>query len=227
MRKKKIKLIIFAAAFVFGLSSIAVRHMKTQIVFMPLEKKIIAIDAGHGGWDPGKMGKNGENEKDINLAIAKKLTMLLESGGAVVYTVRNNDEALGDSKGEDMNERKKIIDKSEADIMVSIHQNSFPSEDIKGAQVFYHGTSDDGKRLAGCIQKKLSEILDSSNDRVEKSNESYYILRKTEIPSVIIECGFLSNPEEEIKLNSDDYQNKTAWAIYCGIVDYFDSDGSV
>lgn len=194
---------------------------------MPLEKKIIAIDAGHGGWDPGKKGKNGENEKDINLAIAKKLTMLLEGSGAVVYTIRNSDEALGDSKGEDMNERKEIIDKSEADIMVSIHQNSYPSEEIKGAQVFYHGTSDDGKKLAGCIQKELSEILDSSNDRVEKSNESYYILRKTEIPSVIVECGFLSNPDEEIKLNSDDYQNKTAWAIYCGIVDYFDSDGSV
>jgi len=212
--------VIFAAAIALILPVVKKESIKT--VFAPLEKKIIVIDAGHGGWDPGKTGSAGENEKNINLAIAKKLTMLLESGGAVVYTIRNTDEALGQSKKEDMSERKKIIDMSKADILVSIHQNSFPSAEVKGAQVFYHGDSKEGEMLAGCIQKKLCEILDSSNDRIEKANESYYILRKTEIPAVIVECGFLSNPQEENKLNSSDYQNKTAWAIYCGINQYFD-----
>ncbi|MCI1931604.1 MAG: N-acetylmuramoyl-L-alanine amidase [Clostridia bacterium] len=225
--RKKVGIIIFTAVFVLGLANIGYKQMATKTAFMPLDKKIVVIDAGHGGWDPGKTGLKGENEKDINLAIAKKLTMLLESGGAVVYTVRNDDEALGNSKSEDMRGRKNIVDTSGADILVSIHQNSFPSEEIKGAQVFYHGSSDEGKELAGFIQKKLSEILDNSNERVEKSNESYYILRKVDIPAVIVECGFLSNPDEEIKLNSNEYQNKTAWAIYCGIVDYFDSDKGV
>ena len=120
-----------------------------------------------------------------------------------------------------MAERKRIANESGADILVSIHQNAFPSAKVKGAQVFYHNSSGEGKVLAECVQESLRHRVDGSNNRQAKENKDYYILRTTEIPAVIVECGFLSNYEEEKLLNDAEYQEKLAWAIYCGILDYF------
>lgn len=199
---------------------------KSHTVFydMPVSGKVIILDPGHGGWDPGKAGSNGEDEKDINLKIAEDIKDYLEQGGAVVYMTRTEDEALGKTKNEDMKNRISSARKGEADIFISIHQNSFPAANVKGAQVFYHKTSEDGKRLAQNIQDRLVSFADNDNKRIAKENDSYYILKKTDIAAVIIECGFLSNAEEEKKLNSEDYRSKIAWAVYMGIWDYFEGE---
>ena len=193
---------------------------------LPTARHVIVIDPGHGGFDPSKVGINGKDEKDINLSIALKLQAYLEQSGAYVVITRNTDEGLnekGDTKkkSSDMRRRKELINSSEGDILVSIHQNSFSQSKYKGAQVFYHGHSIEGERLAKIIQNQLKEFVDPTNKREAKANTDYYVLKTTEVPAVIVECGFLTNPEEESNLNNETYQEKIAWAIYVGIVDYF------
>ena len=187
----------------------------------------IVLDAGHGGWDPGKTGTNGKNEKELNLAVVEKLKDYLEQSGAEVILTRSSDDALGKEKQADMAERKRIANESGAEILLSIHQNAFPSAKAKGAQVFYHNSSEKGKLLAECVQENLRNRVDGSNSRQAKENTSYYILKTTEIPAVIVECGFLSNGEEEKLLNDGAYQEKLAWAIYCGILDYFEKSDMI
>ena len=152
--------------------------------------------------------------------------MFLEQGGAEVYVTRDEDKALGESKWGDMKKRIEAVMISGTDIMVSIHQNSFTNKNAKGAQVFYFSKSEEGKLLAQYVQKSLTDILDEKNQRVAKENSSYYILKHTEIPAVIIECGFLSNPQEEKSLNNEEYQLRAAWAIYDGICSYFEEKDS-
>ena len=218
--RDKINFVILTCIILVG---VVLQFGRTQAVYTmaPVEKKVIVLDAGHGGWDPGKAGTNGLNEKDINLKIVEKLQKYLEQSGAVVLVTRNTDEALDSKKKGDMLNRKNIIDESKADIMVSIHQNSFPQARVKGAQVFYFGESNNGRQLAESIQKSLIDNLDKNNTRQAKSNTDYYILKKTEIPSAIVECGFLSNSGEEALLNDDEYQETVAWSVYIGIIDYF------
>jgi len=188
---------------------------------LPLEEYTVVIDPGHGGWDPGKAGSLGDDEKNINMEISENLKFLLELGGAHVVMTRYCDEALDKNKTGDMKKRKEIIEEAEADIMISIHQNSFPSPAVKGAQTFYYKDSEEGKKLAECIQKALTEKVDKENKRQVKENENYYVLKKTTVPSAIVECGFLSNPTEEKKLNSEEYRQMMAWGIYVGITEYF------
>ena len=123
-----------------------------------------------------------------------------------------------------MAERKKITNESDGDILISIHQNSFTSGKASGARVFYYKASDEGKKLAEYVQQSLIDTLDKNNNRLAKPNSDYYVLRTTQIPAAIVECGFLSNADEEAKLNTDDYQQQTAWAIYKGIVSYFNGE---
>lgn len=188
---------------------------------LPVDGKIIVLDAGHGGFDPGKVGTLGEDEKNINLAIMTKTQQYLEQGGATVYVTRLTDEALGDTKQEDMTARMQIANENQGDLLVSIHQNAFPSTSAKGAQVFYHGESENGKLLAEVMQETLRNVVDEENTREAKANSDYYMLRTTNIPAVIVECGFLSNPEEEQNLNDEKYQSQVAWAIYMGVVEYY------
>ncbi|MBQ7103154.1 MAG: N-acetylmuramoyl-L-alanine amidase, partial [Anaerotignum sp.] len=141
-------------------------------MFPMLDARIV-LDAGHGGWDPGKTGTNGANEKELNLAIVEKLEEYLEQGGAEVILTRGNDDALGDGKRTDMAERRRIANESGADILVSIHQNAFPSAKVKGAQVFYHNSSGSGKVLAECVQESLRHRVDGSNNRQAKENKDY------------------------------------------------------
>ena len=169
-----------------------IEDKRTINTMLPVENKVVIIDAGHGGFDPGKTGKNGDNEKNINLKISSYLQQYLEQSGAVVIVTRNTDSALGDSKREDMSERRRISNESDGDILISIH-----------------------------LQQSLIDTLDKNNKRQAKANSDHYVLKTTEIPSAIVECGFLSNAEEEAKLNTDEYQQQTAWAIYKGIVNYF------
>lgn len=223
MKKELKKCMFIMSVLVIGITTWGIKSKLYASEKLPLQNKTIIIDPGHGGWDPGKTGTEGENEKNINLVISQNLKMLLEVGGANVVMTRYEDEALGESKKNDMMARKQHIEESNADIMVSIHQNSYPSQSAKGAQTFYYKNSKDGEKLAQCIQNKLIDKVDSSNKRQAKENQQYYVLKKVSLPAVIVECGFLSNIEEERMLNDDKYQQKIAWAIYCGIDEYFKS----
>ena len=192
---------------------------------LTVNEKCIVIDAGHGGDDPGKIGINGTLEKDINLNIAHKIKVLLESQGYDIVMTRTTGEGLykpgtKNMKVEDMHNRCEIITEAMPVFTVSIHQNSYPEEYVKGAQVFYYGQSKEGEALAKKIQASLVAHLDPENHRVEKANESYYLLKKTPTPTVIVECGFLSNSMEAELLNTEDYQDKVAWAIMMGVVQF-------
>ena len=185
--------------------------------------KIIVIDPGHGGVDPGKVGNNNELEKNINLSIAFKLRDYLVSHGFSVIMTRNSDIGLysdtdRNKKNSDLRNRVNLINESDAIAVVSIHQNSFASEKERGAQVFYHEKSIISKNMAKDVQEALKEYHDKDNKRVEKANTSYYILKKTIKPTIIIECGFLSNYEEAKNLITDTYQDNVAKAIGNGIV---------
>ena len=185
----------------------------------------VVIDVGHGGVDSGKVSADGILEKDVNLAIAKKLKVLLEQEDICVTLTRDSDTGLyqeGDSnkKVADLQNRCSLIEKIDPDCTVSIHQNSFPSPEVKGAQVFYYGQSAEGKALAELVQASLIKRADPENHRRAKANESYYLLKRTVSPTVIVECGFLSNPTEAASLTSEDYQNRLVWAIHMGVMEF-------
>ena len=188
--------------------------------YMPLDRKVIVLDAGHGGWDPGMVSGKVE-EKHINLSISQKLQAFLEQGGATVIITRLDDSDLAKNKSGDMNVRRLIANTSHADIFVSIHQNSYATSNVKGAQVFYFNESDNSQKLATFVQGRIREFVDSGNKFKAKANSNYYVLKQTEMPAVLVECGFLTNYSERQKLTSDEYQEKMAWGIYLGIVDYF------
>jgi len=185
----------------------------------------VVIDAGHGGFDSGKVGVDGTLEKDLNLMIAQKLEQLLKAADINVIMTRSSDmglyeESSANKKRQDMTARATLMNEANADCIVSIHQNSYSLESINGAQVFYYTGSKEGERLASFIQKSLISRVDPSNHRSEKSNSSYFLLKNASAPIVIVECGFLSNWEESKKLVDDTYQQKLAWAIHLGILQY-------
>lgn len=187
--------------------------------------KCVVIDAGHGGIDPGKVGINGANEKDVNLQIALRVKQYLEASDIQVVMTRETDEGLYDpdasnKKVQDMKRRITLIDEVSPRAAISIHQNSYHEEYVHGGQVFYYDGSVSGKQLAEYIQKQLVEKTDRENKRRIKANRSYYLLKKTEIPIVIVECGFLSNNEEAKRLCDPEYQDRVAWAIHMGILQY-------
>lgn len=195
------------------------------------EKKdvTVVIDSGHGGNDPGKIAADGTLEKDINLAIALKLQQYLEAADITVIMTRTTDEGLyapdaSNKKVQDMKNRVALMEESDADLAVSIHQNSYSDSAIHGAQVFYYTTSTASKSLAETLQSILVSNLDPDNHRQAKANDSYYLLKKTACPIVIVECGFLSNPGEAALLKSEGYQDQLAWVLHLGILQYLNSN---
>lgn len=193
------------------------------------ERATVVIDPGHGGRDPGKVGVNGVLEKDINLSVSLKLESLLKENDINVIMTRTEDTGLysktdSNKKQADMRKRTDIINNSGAVLAVSIHQNSFVKENVKGAQVFYHTSSPKGKELAEILQDQFIKTLKDGNTRKAKSNESYYMLRMTRCPLVIVECGYLSNYNEAELLSDPEYQERLAWAIHLGILRYLNKN---
>ena len=180
------------------------------------KKVVVVIDAGHGGHDPGKVGVNDALEKDINLQIAEKVKKYLEKNEIEVVMTRE-DDVMEDTKLEDMKKRVALINKTKPVITVSIHQNSYSDPNVKGAQVFFFTGSEVSKEAASLMQEELRKI-DSENIRQIKGNNEFYMLKKTEVPTIIVECGFLSNPGEAEKLVSEEYQEQIAQAICSGIM---------
>lgn len=187
------------------------------------EKVCIVLDAGHGGFDPGKIGVDGQKEAEINLAIAEKVKGYLEANDVKVVMTRETAEGLYDEgsdnkKVQDMKRRIEIMEEAQPLVTVSIHQNSYTEEYVNGAQVFYYADSKAGEELAELLQESLREYLNPENQRQKKANNSYYLLKKTQVPTVIVECGFLSNVREAGLLSDEEYQDKVAWAIHMGIM---------
>jgi len=186
----------------------------------------VVIDPGHGGADPGTVGFRGTLEKNISLTVAKRLTYFFQQAGAHVLLTRKSDQDLSDPglfdfytvRSQDLSRRVNLVNKYKAQFLLSIHLNHFPDPVEYGAQVFYQTGSGDGKKLAEAIQKELNNYLIDSGRQALAGD--FYLCRETKAPAVIIELGFLSNPEEERKLNDPMYQMKAAWAIYAGVVKY-------
>lgn len=189
---------------------------------------VIVIDAGHGGKDPGKVGVNSALEKDINLSIALRLKALLEQNDVLVVLTREEDKDLASEqasnrKNEDLRARAELVEETEPVVLVSIHQNSFPEESVDGAQVFYYSGSESGKRLGRIVQERLKSEINDGNHRIAKANKDYYLLKKAVCPAIIVECGFLSNPEEAALLVTEEYQEKLAFSIALGIMEYINT----
>ena len=188
----------------------------------------IVIDPGHGGNDPGKVAINSALEKDVNLAIALKLKKYLEQEDMEVVMTRQEDKGLyeetdSNKKVHDMKNRLAIMEGAKPVLVVSVHQNSYPEESVSGVQVFYYRDSTEGKRAALLMQEQMIATLQPAKEREAKENSTYYILKKTTVPTIIVECGFLSNREEADRLTSEDYQERVAWAIHLGIMRYINS----
>lgn len=182
------------------------------------KRMIVVIDAGHGGEDPGKVGVNGALEKDINLEIAKKVEEKLEREGIQVVMTREEDKGES-SKRKDMEKRVALINEIKPFMTVSIHQNSYTDSSVRGAQVFYYTNSEEGKSAAQIMQSRLKE-MDWENERQIKSDNTFFLLKNTKVPTIIVECGFLSNYEEAQKLVTQDYQNMMAEGIVKGILEW-------
>lgn len=218
--------LVMAGILIFSMFVVA-REGAVYVNSAQVEEKksiCVVIDAGHGGSDPGKVGINDQLEKEINLQIARKLKMFLQAEGITVVMTREGDGGLYDEgasnkKVQDMKRRLEIIEKADPELVVSVHQNSYHEEYVKGAQVFYYATSKNSKELAEIIQDQL-KTLDQENRREAKGNDSYFLLKKTSKPIVIVECGFLSNREEAEQLTTSFYQEKVAWNIHMGIMKY-------
>lgn len=194
-----------------------------------LNGKVVVIDPGHGGDDPGKVGVNGAKEKDVNLAISKALQNVLQENGFQVVMTRSEDVILNEgakfSKVGDLNARCKTINDTYAAnqecVLVSIHQNSFTSESVHGAQCFYYQRSENSKNLAEIVQNQLNAKINTEKAKKAKPNDSYYMLINSKCAGIIIECGFLSNNEEAAKLITSEYQNNLAEIIKDSLKEYF------
>lgn len=188
----------------------------------------IVIDAGHGGFDGGAVAYDKSSEKDINLQIALKLKDIFLSGGFNVIMTREQDISTDDSestkksKKRDMYKRLDILNESDNNVFISIHQNKFSDPKCKGTQVFYGGNNKNSEILAKSIQDNFKNELQPNNNRVEvKAKKGLFLLYKAKVPAVLIECGFISNKDELMKLKEEEYQSKVAMTIFKGFMDYF------
>lgn len=189
------------------------------------KEKVIVIDAGHGGADPGMVGIGGLEEKGINLAVSMKLKESLEDQGFTVVMTRTEDQGLyqegaRNKKVQDMQNRIEIMEKAKPLLAVSVHQNSYTEESVKGPQVFYYESSAEGQKLAVSIQNALNTELSVERPRKEKGNTSYFLLKKSPCVLNIVECGFLTNEKEAELLQTEEYQQKIVEAVTKGIVQY-------
>ena len=188
----------------------------------------VVVDAGHGGMDGGAVGSAGTLEKDVNLEVAKKLKKLLESGGAKVVMTRTEDisihedsaKTVREQKRSDLSKRRDMAMDEKTDIFVSIHMNKFEQSKYRGAQIFY-ADNEKSRLLADKIRESIIPVSEKSDGReIKPAYSTMYILNGTPKPAVIVECGFLSNPEEEKLLCDEDYQQKIAGAVYDGICEF-------
>ena len=231
LKKKRVGIVFLSLIISLSFATIINKNESVETMAWTSESKVIVLDAGHGIPDEGAQSDEGITEASINLAIAKKVQKLLEEAGNTVILTRKDENAIYDEgcttiremKVSDIKNRVKIGNESSADIFVSIHLNKIPQKQYWGWQTFFKENNEDSKKLATCIQEGLSDMIDKKNKRVPLKIKNIYIVDHVNIPITIVECGFLSNEEEEKLLQTDEYQNKLAQGIYLGILKYFSS----
>ena len=232
---KKIKWLGFIAGFVLLLILFQwqfTNNKSWESWNLPLTGKVIYLDPGHGGPDGGAVG-NSSLEKDISLSISLKIRDYLQEQGALVLLTREEDVDLADEdtsgysrrKAEDLKNRVKIINESDADLFLSIHLNAIPSSRWSGAQTFFYGKFIENENAAKYIQDELRRNLENT-ERKAKPIDGIYLLKNTEKPGALVEVGFLSNPQEDKLLATDEYQEKVAASIYNGILRYFSNENN-
>ena len=228
MKRYAVWLLFFAALALFGAQTMRAFGVVAFHADFFEKKGTVVVDAGHGGEDGGATGVHGELEKDINLAIALELQRLLEQHQFEVVMVRDWDTDLSDQnlptvaqrKRSDLQRRLRLVEESGDCVLLSIHQNFFTESQYSGAQVFYSANDPRGEALAEAIRASIVETLQPENTRQNKVGEGVYLLEQCRVPAVLVECGFLSNPEEAAALADPDYQKRMAQAIYNGLVRY-------
>ena len=230
LRLKNI-LIIFIIIFTTIVGVISYNSNKTEVISNKNYSKVIVVDAGHGLPDGGATSYD-IVESDLNLQVSLKLYDELESRGYKVIMTRkdenniagedNQSASIAKMKAQDLNNRVKIINESNADFCISIHMNKFENPKYWGWQTFYNKNSEDGKKLANLIQNNISKVIDKNNKRTSLSIDGIKIVDKTNIPVVIVECGFISNEEEAKLLQSEEYRLKLVQGIANGIEEFYD-----
>lgn len=221
---KKKTLILISLFCVLMVITMGVCYKVQAVSYVPAPNFRVVLDAGHGGIDGGSQGKSGVYERDINLLVTNKIEKLLKTIGIDVVQTRRTEDGLYGTfasgfKMRDMKARKAIIQQAKPDIVVSVHMNFYANSSARGAQVFYKPNSEISKELAMIMQELFVKHLPQA--RKTPSVGDFYMLTCTNTPGVLVECGYLSNPEEEKLLISNDYQEKVAYQIFCGIVGYF------
>jgi N-acetylmuramoyl-L-alanine amidase len=217
--------LLVGSAF-YPYAAAARENSAVQAMSWSVAGKVIVIDPGHGGIDSGAVSRTGILEKNINLEIAKRLAVLFRQAGATAVLTRDGDFDLTDlgnqpgwSNRDELQARLNLADKNNANLYISIHLNSFPSPDCEGAQVFYHLSSAESHRLATLVQQELIDQLGDSYRRAQA--EDFFVLRSLKRPAIVVEAGFLSHPREGVLLTEPEYQNKVAWCVYAGVVQFF------
>lgn len=221
-------LLLGISVYLYQGTEISSDEMIQETTSTPVSGKVIVVDAGHGVPDEGAESSSGTTEAETNLKIALKLQNLLEQSGCTVILTRSDENGIYDldkntlreKKISDIRNRVKIGNNSSADIFVSIHLNKIPQTQYYGWQCFYNSKNEKSINLAKKIQSNLNDAIQKENNRIAMKLEKVYIMKHVEIPISIVECGFLSNPEEEKQLLSDEYQERLAWGIFNGIIDY-------
>lgn len=195
------------------------------------QRPVIVLDAGHGGLDSGAVGKSGLLEKDVNLSVVKHLQQMLELSGFEVVTTRDEDisiydagvEGIRNQKLSDMDNRLEIVQSYPDSIFLCIHQNNFTDPAYFGGQMFYNNNHPDNRTLAQIMQNRFAQLQDGNDREIKLSGDELYLLRFNKNPSLMIECGFLSNPDEEARLATEEYRQQIAFSIYCGLLEYIDA----
>ena len=203
--------------------------LTAQADALPYEK-IVILDAGHGGEDPGAVSTDGRYEKNLNLEITLEIGKALEEKGYIVVYTRTDDRLLyneeenikGIRKISDLKNRCKIAERYPESIFVSIHMNSFGSSKYSGLQVYYSKLNEESQLLADAIQNRVVVDIQKENNRTTKPGKDMYLLENIKNTAVLIECGFMTNPEELKKLSEKEYQKQLSFSIVCGIIEYID-----
>ncbi len=223
---------LLALSFVFLMMQAMVKVSANAVENKDNKELCILIDPGHGGEDGGAVSPDGVVEKEINIAISNYLKELYVMSGYEVRMTRSGDTALGDSSlstvkdrnRSDMNARLEMYNSKDIDCVISIHQNKFTEPQSSGAQVFYSVNDEKSEILAESLRKAIIGFLQPDNTReLKAAGSNIYLLNNCQNPCVLVECGFLSNPEETSLLINEEYQRQMAFSIYCGTLEYFKS----
>ena len=222
--------IIIAMLLILALSFFTTRKENEEIPTHTPTSVTVIIDPGHGGEDGGASDKNGTLEKDLNLSVAKKLENLFSSSGVNVIMTRNEDKLLYDPNSDfqgrkkilDMRERVRIVSENENAILISIHMNAFPQDQYKGLQVYYSDRNSKSKEIAEKVQSTVSSLLQRDNTRKIKCGKDIFLLDRVTSPAILVECGFLSNPEEAKMLSDNTYRDKIAFCIFYALSAYLE-----